>query len=173
MPKYLGWCPGVESAMKFTAPMRLRMNMSGFRAYHVCLSIVLIILVFDIVAIAQIQGFQDRAMETQARVWSFRHGQTIQYVDPRTGNVYAKPLWGSSKVMVNGRSLRVNEVVDILFDPRNPNSFYMKSVDLWQVPKVSVILIGFFLVLAAFLWRYSRPQISHQAHLEKIMNGRV
>ena len=108
-------CPGIESVVKFTALMRLRMKMSGFRAYHVCLSIVLIILAFDIVAISQIQGFQDRAMETQARVWSFRHGQTIQFVDPRTGNVYAKPLWGSSKVMVNGRSLRVNEVVDILF----------------------------------------------------------
>ncbi len=113
-------------------------------------------------------------METQARVWSFRHGQTIQYVDPRTGNVYAKPLGGGSMVMVNGRSLGVNEVVDILFDLRNPNSFYMKSMDLWQVPKVSVILIGFFSVLASFLWVSSRSrQVSHQTLNEKIMNGRV
>lgn len=62
--KYFGWCPGIKSASKFIPSTNLSIKRKGFRAHHVCLAMLIIIITFNAVFISQTQNFIDRALVT-------------------------------------------------------------------------------------------------------------
>jgi len=57
--KYFGWCPGIKSASKFIPSTNLSIKRKGFRAHHVCLAMLIIIITFNAVFISQTQNFID------------------------------------------------------------------------------------------------------------------